>query len=384
MGNLDDASRIGDYDMAGVLGRGTFAVVRLAEHKETCKKYAMKIIDPAKSEVAKIQQEIANHTKVKHRNIVDLHEALDESGTWVMVMEYVEQGDLLEYIVSKTRLDDSEARRLFRQLVQGIVCCHEQGIVHRDIKPENILLNGDCDVKVADFGLSAELPSDGANLLESCGSPNYAAPELLYRKCAYRTEVDVWSCGVVLYAMLCGALPFDEDAMPELFKKIKKGQYRIPGFVSSGASDLLAKMLTVSQAERITMAEIQSHPWFNQDVPLVDSEAEKEHVKAGNDDEAVMELPGVDTKSAFPTLIESFMVLPKGRYARRGSRRSVGSARCIVPGQRSTPQTIQRSFTSSAKPGGAKPEMLDFDYMRALSGENLDLMPQRTVPQTVK
>ncbi|CAN6452351.1 unnamed protein product [Victoria cruziana] len=139
-------------------------------------------------------------------------------------------------------------------------------VVHRDLKPENILLDSKCNVKIADFGLS-NIMRDGHFLKTSCGSPNYAAPEVISGKLYAGPEVDVWSCGVILYALLCGSLPFDDENIPNLFKKIKGGIYTLPSHLSVGARDLIPRMLVVDPMKRITIPEIRQHVWFQAHLP---------------------------------------------------------------------------------------------------------------------
>jgi 5'-AMP-activated protein kinase catalytic alpha subunit len=139
-------------------------------------------------------------------------------------------------------------------------------VVHRDLKPENLLLDGDFNVKVADFGLS-NVMLDGEFLRTSCGSPNYAAPEVIVGDLYAGPEVDVWSCGVILYALLCGSLPFDDESIPRLFRKIKGGIYTLPSHLSDSARDLIPSMLRVDPILRITIPEIRRHPWFKHRLP---------------------------------------------------------------------------------------------------------------------
>lgn len=139
-------------------------------------------------------------------------------------------------------------------------------VVHRDLKPENLLLDSDKNVKIADFGLS-NVMHDGSFLKTSCGSPNYAAPEVITGKLYAGPEVDVWSCGVILYALLCGKLPFDEETIPTLFKKIKECSYTIPSHVSDLARDLIQKILVVDPLKRATVKDVRNHPWFQINLP---------------------------------------------------------------------------------------------------------------------
>jgi len=156
---------------------------------------------------------------------------------------------------------------VFQQIIAGIEYCHGQRVAHRDLKPENILLDDAGNIKIADFGLS-NLIRDGDFLKTSCGSPNYAAPEVVSGNLYGGPEVDVWSCGVILFALLVGSLPFDEDNIPSLFRKIKAGAYTVPSYLSVSAQDLISKMLVVSPIERITIPEIRKHPFFLSELPF--------------------------------------------------------------------------------------------------------------------
>ncbi len=172
----------------------------------------------------KIRREIKILKLFRHPHIIRLYEVIETPTDIFLVMEYVDGGELFEYIVQRGRLLETEARKFFQQIISGIEYCHRYMVVHRDLKPENLLLDSDKNIKIADFGLS-NMMLDGNFLKTSCGSPNYAAPEVITGKLYAGPEVDVWSCGVILYALLCGKLPFDEETIPSLFKKIR-GMFR--------------------------------------------------------------------------------------------------------------------------------------------------------------
>src|SRR3978361_354265 len=175
-----------------------------------------------------------------------------------MVLEYA-GGELFDYIVQNGKMKENEARRFFQQIICAVEYCHRHKIVHRDLKPENLLLDNHLNVKIADFGLS-NIMTDGNFLKTSCGSPNYAAPEVISGNLYAGPEVDVWSCGVILYALLCGSLPFDDENIRALLKKLKGGHYPIPPHVSPGARDLITKMLQVDPLQRISVNAIMAHP----------------------------------------------------------------------------------------------------------------------------
>ena len=183
----------------------------------------------------------------------------------IMVLEYA-GSELFNYIVEHGKMQEDKARQFFQQIVCAVEYCHRHKIVHRDLKPENLLLDEQLHVKIADFGLS-NIMTDGNFLKTSCGSPNYAAPEVISGKLYAGPEVDVWSCGVILYVLLVGRLPFDDEYIPALFKKIAQGNYVVPSYLSSGAVRLIKKMLQTSPVHRITVAEIRQDPWFTKNLP---------------------------------------------------------------------------------------------------------------------
>lgn len=181
-----------------------------------------------------------------------------------MVLEYA-GGELFDYIVNNGKMQESGARRFFQQIICAVEYCHRHKIVHRDLKPENLLLDDQLNVKIADFGLS-NIMTDGNFLKTSCGSPNYAAPEVINGKLYAGPEVDVWSIGVILYVLLVGRLPFDDEHIPTLFGKIASGEYAVPNWMGRSVAGLIRKMLSVDAVKRITIPEIRQHPWFLEDL----------------------------------------------------------------------------------------------------------------------
>jgi 5'-AMP-activated protein kinase catalytic alpha subunit len=242
----------------------------LATHAVTGHKVAVKILN--KNKIKQLGMEEKVHREINilhlctHPHIIRLYEVIDTPTDIFLVNEYVSGGELFDYIVSKGRLSADEARNFFHQIISGVEYCHFQKIVHRDLKPENLLLDANLNIKIADFGLS-NLMRDGDFLRTSCGSPNYAAPEVISGHLYAGPEVDVWSCGVILYALLCGSLPFDDESIPNLFKKIKSGMYSLPTHLSQLAKNLIPRMLEVDPMKRITIAEIRLHPWFQHKLP---------------------------------------------------------------------------------------------------------------------
>mmetsp|Transcript_2999 Transcript_2999/g.9345 ORF Transcript_2999/g.9345 Transcript_2999/m.9345 type:complete len:494 (-) Transcript_2999:133-1614(-) len=263
--------RIGHYRLGKNLGIGSFGKVRLAEHQLTGKKVAVKILNRNRIRQLDMDEKVRREIKILklfyHPHIIRLYEIIYTPTDIYMVMEYVPGGELFDFIVSNGRLSEQRARAMFQQLVSGVEYCHQHAVVHRDLKPENLLLDAEQQLRIADFGLS-NVMKDGDFFKTSCGSPNYAAPEVISGKLYAGPEVDVWSCGVILYALLCGSLPFDDENIPNLFKKIKGGIFTLPGHMSDEIKDLISRMLVVDPLQRITIPEIRRHRWFTDELPL--------------------------------------------------------------------------------------------------------------------
>ncbi|KAF2871588.1 serine threonine protein kinase-like protein SNF1p [Massariosphaeria phaeospora] len=261
--------RLGQYTIVKTLGEGSFGKVKLATHQVSGQKVALKIINRkrlvTRDMAGRIEREIQYLQLLRHPHIIKLYTVITTATDIIMVLEYA-GGELFDYIVTNGRLAEDKARKFFQQIVCAVEYCHRHKIVHRDLKPENLLLDDQFNVKIADFGLS-NIMTDGNFLKTSCGSPNYAAPEVISGKLYAGPEVDVWSCGVILYVLLVGRLPFDDEYIPTLFKKIAAGNYSIPNYLSPGAISLIKKMLMVNPVHRITVAEIRQDPWFTKDLP---------------------------------------------------------------------------------------------------------------------
>ncbi|CAL5085868.1 unnamed protein product [Urochloa decumbens] len=274
--------RMGKYEMGRTLGEGHFGKVRLARHADTGRAFAIKILDRQRILAMKIDEqikrEIATLKLLKHPNVVRLYEVSASKTKIYMVLEYVNGGELFDKIALKGKLTEKEGRKLFQQLMDAVGYCHEKGVYHRDLKPENVLVDAKGNIKVSDFGLSA-LPQnqqkDGL-LHTTCGSPNYIAPEVLLNKGYDGSMADIWSCGVILYVMLTGNLPFDDQNVVVLYQKILKGNAHIPKWLSQGAQDMLRKILDPNPITRIDVDGIRAHDWFKQGyapaVPFNDDE----------------------------------------------------------------------------------------------------------------
>ncbi|KAF3075757.1 hypothetical protein TsFJ059_002703 [Trichoderma semiorbis] len=261
--------RIGAYTVIRTLGEGSFGKVRLAIHNGTGQQVALKIITRKKlisrDMAGRVEREIEYLQLLRHPHIIKLYTVIKTPAEIIMVLEYA-GGELFDYIVQNGRMKEAEARRFFQQMICAVEYCHRHKIVHRDLKPENLLLDENLNVKIADFGLS-NIMTDGNFLKTSCGSPNYAAPEVIGGKLYAGSEVDVWSCGVILYVLLVGRLPFDDEHIPSLFAKIARGTYSMPQWMPAGAAALIKGMLVVNPVQRMTIDEIRADPWFNTDLP---------------------------------------------------------------------------------------------------------------------
>lgn len=264
-----DIQRLGQYNIVSTLGEGSFGKVKLAIHQGSGQKVALKIITRRKLQsrdmAGRIEREIQYLQLLRHPHIIKLFTVVTTPTDIIMVLEYAGE-ELFDYIVRNGQMPEVMARRFFQQIICAVEYCHRHRIVHRDLKPENLLLDEKLNVKIADFGLS-NIIADGNFLQTSCGSPNYAAPEVISGKLYAGPEVDVWSCGVILYVLLCGRLPFDDDYIPALFKKIAQGKFAMPDYLSDGAKRLIKNMLAVDPMNRITIAQIRQDPWFVQDLP---------------------------------------------------------------------------------------------------------------------
>ncbi|KAG5048641.1 hypothetical protein JHK85_009744 [Glycine max] len=222
--------KVGKYEIGRTIGEGTFAKVKFAQNTETGESVAMKVLD--RSTIIKhkmADQVLASRTKI------------------YIILEFITGGELFDKIIHHGRLSETDSRRYFQQLIDGVDYCHSKGVYHRDLKPENLLLDSLGNIKISDFGLSA-FPEQGVSILRTtCGTPNYVAPEVLSHKGYNGAVADVWSCGVILYVLLAGYLPFDELDLTTLYtscgERIERAEFSCPPWFPVGAKLLIHRIL---------------------------------------------------------------------------------------------------------------------------------------------
>ncbi|XP_062862448.1 serine/threonine-protein kinase SIK1 [Trichomycterus rosablanca] len=256
--------QVGFYEIIRTLGKGNFAVVKLARHKVTKTQVAIKIIDKTRlnpSNLEKVYREVQIMKLLNHPHIIKLYQVMETKDMLYIVTEYAKNGEMFDYLTSNGRMSEPEARRKFWQILTAVDYCHRHHIVHRDLKTENLLLDADMNIKLADFGFG-NFYNAGEPLSTWCGSPPYAAPEVFEGKEYEGPQLDIWSLGVVLYVLVCGSLPFDGDSLPALRQRVTEGRFRIPFFMSEDCENLIRKMLVVDPAKRIGVAQIKQHRWM--------------------------------------------------------------------------------------------------------------------------
>lgn len=278
-------THVGPWQLGRTLGKGATGRVRLAKHAVTGQTAAIKIVSKKSAAMVQsesiaamdrnvsnfsgfsnarhmpcgIEREVVIMKLIEHPNVISLYDVWENRGELYLVLEYVEGGELFDYVSKNGPLPEEEAVRLFRQIIAGLGYCHRFNICHRDLKPENILLDGQHNVKLADFGMAALQPA-GHWLNTSCGSPHYAAPEIIYGRKYRGDRADMWSCGIILYALLTGYLPFDGGDLPNTLRLVKKGDYMIPPELSDESADLIQRILQKRPEDRISMQNVWKHP----------------------------------------------------------------------------------------------------------------------------
>ncbi|KIK94821.1 hypothetical protein PAXRUDRAFT_33317 [Paxillus rubicundulus Ve08.2h10] len=250
---------IGNYTLGKVIGEGAYGKVRMGTHRLASTRVAIKQIPKAMS--ASLTREIHHHRQLHHPHVTQMYEVIaTESHIWI-VTELCSGGELFDYLAEKGRLSEDETRMIFGQLCLAVAYLHDKGIVHRDLKLENVLLDERCRVKLGDFGFTREYEK-GVYMETFCGTTGYAAPEVLQGKRYLGPEVDVWSMGVILFCLLTGTLPFDDDDEAIMKKMVVRGEYEDPEWLSQDARDLIRNILQSEPSKRLTISQILASPWF--------------------------------------------------------------------------------------------------------------------------
>ncbi|XP_068440327.1 serine/threonine-protein kinase SIK2 [Clinocottus analis] len=256
--------RVGFYDIERTLGKGNFAVVKLARHRITKTEVAIKIIDKTQLDAVnleKIYREVQIMKMLDHPHIIKLYQVMETKNMLYLVTEYAKNGEIFDYLAKHGRLSELEARRKFWQILSAVEYCHNRNIVHRDLKAENLLLDGHMNIKIADFGFG-NFFQPGVPLATWCGSPPYAAPEVFEGQQYEGPQLDIWSMGVVLYVLVCGALPFDGPTLPVLRQRVLEGRFRIPYFMTEDCEHLIRRMLVLDPSKRLSVVQIKEHKWM--------------------------------------------------------------------------------------------------------------------------
>eukprot|EP00252_Welwitschia_mirabilis_P021842 TRINITY_DN571_c0_g2_i1.p1 TRINITY_DN571_c0_g2~~TRINITY_DN571_c0_g2_i1.p1 ORF type:complete len:443 (-),score=104.28 TRINITY_DN571_c0_g2_i1:102-1430(-) len=321
-------ARVGKYEIGRTLGEGTFAKVKFARNTETGESVAIKVLDKDKvlkhKMIEQIKREISTMKLIKHPNVIQLYEVMASKTKIYIVMEFVSGGELFDKIVNHGRLKEDEARRYFQQLINAVDYCHSRGVYHRDLKPENLLLDTYGNLKVSDFGLSAlsqQVRDDGL-LHTTCGTPNYVAPEVINDKGYDGATADLWSCGVILFVLMAGYLPFDDSNLMTLYKKIYKADFTCPSWFSSLAKKLITRILDPNPKTRITIPEILENEWFKKGYKPPKFKKEEEDVSL-DDVDAVFndseEHLVVEKKEAHPHTMNAFQLISMSQGLNLGS-----------------------------------------------------------------
>ncbi|KAL1204261.1 Pentatricopeptide repeat-containing protein [Cardamine amara subsp. amara] len=273
---------VGKYEVERTIGERTFAKVRLARDSETGEPVTLMILDKEKvlnhKMAEQIRRDISTMKLINHPNVVQLYEVLASKAKIYIVLEFISGGKLFDKIKIYGRMKEEEARRYFQQLINAVDYCHSRGVYHRDLKPENLLLDAQGNLKVSDFGLSAlsrPVKDDGLRHT-ACGTPNYDAPEVLNDQGYDGATTDLWSCGVILFVLLTGYLPFEDSSLTTLSKKISSAEFSCPSWLSSGAKNMIVQILDPNPLTRITIPEILEDAWFKKDYKPAVFEEKKE------------------------------------------------------------------------------------------------------------
>lgn len=359
--------QIGNYIIISKLGSGSFASVWLAQHTITGFKVAIKIIYKSsltsEEAVTRFNRECALLKQMDHPFISDLFEIIEDPENYYLIMEYVDHGNMLNYVNTNGRLSEDRARHYFCQLVSALDYLHnEKFVAHRDLKAENVLLDVHDNIRLIDFGLSNVFSKDSPELKTACGSPAYAAPEMIQGH-PYTKAADIWSAGILLYAMVVGRLPYDDPNIQKLLTKIVTEEVHYPSSLSFSLVDLLKRLLVKNPEQRITLTRLKEHPWFSQSEYKTIMEFNYFRNTGGN----VFYNP-----SPFPTATSNFMGNFNGTFTQV-------QPQPMMPMQMAPPQFAAPQYVQAAKPfpsvthSSAAPKTIDSYIVSQMAGFGIDV-----------
>lgn len=252
---------LAQYTILRTIGQGSYAEVKLAQHRLTGAEVAIKVLMKRKQRTFPVWSEVGIMKRMNHPNIISLLQIIETEQNIFLILELAEGRELWDWIQQVGYLEEDIARKIFQQIVHAMCYCHDQGIVHRDLKPDNIMVDATGKVKIIDFGLGA-LIRPGRKLFRFCGALRFGAPEFFLRQPYDGTKVDTWNLGILLYFMVTGTLPFDGSTYEELQCKVLLGLYAVPSHLSQELQDIIHRLLTVNPTERPTLKDIMGHPWL--------------------------------------------------------------------------------------------------------------------------
>ncbi|OHS94288.1 CAMK family protein kinase [Tritrichomonas foetus] len=379
-------NKIGPYQLRDTIGSGAFAVVKLAYLPENKKYYACKIIAKQRLERMKdktrFEQEIRIQQQMRHSHIVQLVDLFKDTLNYYVVIEFCPNGDLFAKIVANKKLTEEQAQIYFRQIIEGLAYIHSMNVAHRDLKPENILLDENGLIKISDFGLSKYLGNNGLTGT-SCGSPCYAAPEVISGQTYDPKKSDMWSCGVILYAMVTGQLPWTKRNQQQLYHQIKKASFNIPSYVSSKCSDLINKLINVNPLTRYTTEDVLEHP-FMCDTSLNHNEQSNTDNKLlmnsqgriNNSSNRLVSLRMLDfffeREDSLPMIKNTSLCVSTGNFQLTKEKQKKNNGHCkaleftktakmITKGQKSSFKVSHNEGKPRANPVGIKPALSNFN-----------------------
>ena len=264
--NKNEEETLFEYEVKEKIGEGSFSKVKLGIHKQTKRKVAIKIISKNKltnKDKIHLKREIKILNSLNHPNIIKIYEIKEDNNNFYLIMEFCSKGDLFKYISKKNKLNEEEGSIIFYQIINGLEYLHNNLISHRDLKLENILLDNKKNIKIIDYNLSNFfLESNNCLLKTPCGSPCYAAPEMIKNKTYNAKFIDIWSVGIILYVILCGFLPFEDKNNRRLYQKIINGKVFLPNFLSDVARNIIESLLQKNYNKRINIKQIKKHPFY--------------------------------------------------------------------------------------------------------------------------